>query len=110
MEAGCIIFLSMGGTRVSGLMVNTMATELRAGREGVDIKGSTGKDCGTGMAFIGFIQGILMLGSGVMARVMALVCRLVLMGAPMLASLSAESNMALAFTISGIILNFVGNS
>lgn len=54
-----------------------------------------------GMAFIGFIRGILTLDSGLMGRAMALVCRAVRMEVPMLGSSSVGLNMALVFTTSG---------
>lgn len=93
----------MGDMKEIGLMEGMMGTALRVGPEGVDTKGSIGRDRGMDMVFISFIQGIHILENGVMDKVMGLEFKLVLMGAVTLGSSSVVLNMALDVTISGII-------
>ncbi|KAK8687377.1 hypothetical protein V6N13_086199 [Hibiscus sabdariffa] len=95
----------MGGTKGIGWTGYTMGTEWRAGAEGVYTEGNIDKDLG----FTGFTQGTLILVNGIMARVMALVFKLVLIGVAMLGNSSPGLNMDLVTIISGMEINIVEN-
>ncbi|CAL5389310.1 unnamed protein product [Camellia sinensis] len=89
----------MRGMREIGLMGGMMGMGLRAGREVVGFEDSIGKVSGMVMEFIGFIQGMLRQGSGVMDRAMVLECRVTPMEAVMLVNSRVESSTAMVLTI-----------
>lgn len=93
--------------KVIGLMGSMMVMGLRRGQGGVDTGANIGKDLGMVLEFIGFIQGMFMQENGQMARVMGVGCIPVMMVADMLVNSSGVSSMALATTISGILLTFI---
>ena len=96
----------MGGMREIGLMGSMMGMGLRAGLGVAGTGGNIVKVFDTVMGFIGSIQGIAMLGSGVMGRAMVLECRVALMGAVMLGNSSVGLSTGLVATILGEFLSF----
>ena len=101
MEVGFIITSPMEDMKAIGSTADTMGMELRAGREGADTGGSTGRACGMDLGFIGSTQAILMQGNGLRDRAMGLGFKPALMVAAMWGSSSMAPSMALAVTILG---------
>nr|GMD59416.1 uncharacterized protein LOC112519506 isoform X2 [Ipomoea batatas] len=85
-------------------MGSMMGMEWRHGQGEVNTGANIGRDLGMALAFIGFILVMSMLENGQMAKAMAVGCIPVRMVADMLANSSGVSSMALATTISGILI------
>lgn len=82
-------------------MVSMMDMGLKHGQGAAAIGDSIDKGLDMVLGYIGFIQEMCMLGSGLTGRVMVVVFILAMMVAGMLVNSSGVSSMALATTISG---------